>query len=163
MTKFRILTVTIGLVLLVAVALALKANAFGPPHHGEGCFGLRALMDLDLSNSQKAEVRTIIDKYRGKEEEIRDQLLEAKTKSMDVLEVEPFDEEKVRQDFHQTCPLLEDAMVLRAKLMAELRSVLNPDQLEVLKQRKSEHSERIEKDMQFRESMIDTWLQMDTE
>jgi hypothetical protein len=76
---------------------------------------------------------------------------------------EPFDEEKVRQAFQQISPLLEEAIVLKAKLMAEIKPVLNPDQLALLKQRRSEHPERMKKKMQFRECMVDTWLQMDTE
>ncbi len=163
MKKHRILTVISGLAILVSGTLAVKAIAFGPHHSKGGCLGLRALMDLDLSGSQKAEVRGIIGKYREKGKQIRDQLLEAKEKSMDVIEAEPFDEEKIRQAFQQISPLLEEGMVLKAKLMAELRPVLSPDQLELLKQKKAEHSGRMKKDMHFRESMMDTWLQMGTE
>jgi len=161
--KYKILTVILGLAILFAGTLAVEANAFGPPHHRGGCLGLRALMDLDLSDAQRAEVRTIIGKYREEGKDVRDQLLEAKEKSMDVIEAESFDEEKVRQAFRQISPLLEDAMVLKAKFMAELRPVLNSDQLELLKQKKSERSGRMKKDIQFRESMLDTWLHMDTE
>lgn len=163
MTKLRILAVTFGLAVLIAGALAVKANAFGPPHHKGGFLGLRALMDLDLSASQKAEVRDIISQYRGKGKEIRIQIFEAREKSIDEIETEPFDEEKVRQAFQQISPLLEEKVVLKARFMADIRSVLNPDQLELLQQRRSEHSERMKKDMRFRESMMDTWLQMDTE
>jgi Spy/CpxP family protein refolding chaperone len=163
MTKLRILVVAFGIAILFAGTLALKANAFGPPHQKGGFHGLRALMDLDLSASQKAEVRDIIGEHREKGKEIRIQLFEAREKSMDEIETEPFDEEKVRQAFQRITPLLEEAAVLKARLMADIRSVLNPDQLELLKQRRSEHSERMKKDMRFRESMMDTWLQMDTE
>lgn len=163
MIKYRILTVVFGLAILIAGTVAVKANAFGPSHHKGGCLGLRALMDLDLSDSQKVDVRAIIGKYREQGKEIREQLLKAKEEAMKRIEVEPFDEEKVRQAFRQISPLLEDAMVLKAKFMAELRPELNPDQLELLKEKRSERSGRMKKDMQFRESMIDTWLQMDAE
>lgn len=163
MNKHKVLTVVVGIAIMIGGMVIIKANAFGPPHHGGGGLGFKTLMELDLSDSQKAAVRNIVGKYREQGEPIRDQLLEAKENTRDVVEAEPFDEENVRQAFKEILPLLEEAMVLKTKCMVELRSILNPDQLELLKEKRAEVAEKMKKGMRFRESMIDTWLQMDTE
>ncbi len=163
MKNCKMLTVVFCLAVLFFGIPAVIANAFGPPLHKGGGLGLRTLMELDLSDSQKAEVSNLIDKYRETGEQLRDQLLEAKEASMDVILAEPFDEEKVRQAFQEISPLLEEMMVLKASFMAELRQVLNPEQQELLEEKRAELSERVRDNMQLRESMIDTWLQTMTQ
>jgi len=163
MKKSKKLTVVFGLAILISGVLAVQAGAFGPPHRKGGIINLRFLMELDLSDSQKAEVRNIINKYREEEKNIQDQLMEAKENSRDVIHAGTFDEEKVRQAFQQISPIMEDMMILRARFMAELRPLLNPGQLELLKKKRANHSERMKRGAQFRESMIDTWLQKKAE
>ena len=163
MKTYKFMIVACCLVILIGGVMIIKANAFGPHHPGGGFPGLRVLMELDLSDAQKSEVRAIISKYREDGKEIRGQLREAREMTMDVMHDEPFVEEKVRQAFQQVSPLLEEGMVMRARLMAEIRSLLNPDQLESLKEKRIEMSGKIKEDMRFRESMIGAWLQMGTE
>ena len=53
MKKHRIMAVIFGLAILVSGTLAVKASAFGPPHHKGGCLGLRALMGFRISSLKR--------------------------------------------------------------------------------------------------------------
>ncbi len=162
--KNKIFTVVFVLAVLVSGLLTVQAGAFGP-HHGGGMLHLKALMALDLSNSQKAEVKNIFDTYKDEEKEIRDRLMETKKGIREVMHAETFDEENARQAIRQVSINMEDMLVLKARIMVEIRKELNPDQLDSLKENAQEHRrmKELAKDMQFRDSMIDTWLQMERE
>ena len=130
--KNRILAVAFILAVLFSGVLIAQAGAFGP-HHGGGMFHLKALMALDLSDSQKAEIKSILNNYKEERNEIRTQLLDAKKDAMENLHGKPFDEENTRLAFRKISPIMENAMVLKAKIMSELRTVLTPEQRDALK------------------------------
>ena len=46
----------------------------------------------------------------------------------------------------------EELFVLRAKMMAELRAVLNPEQIELLRERRAQRTEKMR-------NRLETWLQ----
>jgi Spy/CpxP family protein refolding chaperone len=46
----------------------------------------------------------------------------------------------------------EELFVLRAKMMAELRTVLNPEQIELLRERRAQRTEKMR-------NRLETWLQ----
>jgi Spy/CpxP family protein refolding chaperone len=167
MKKSKMLAVVLGMAMLFSGMLAANVEAFGPHKHGGGCLGLRTLRALGLSDAQKADLADIIDKYREQGKAIRDQLSAVRESSIEEIQALPFDdgyEQKVRQVFQdQIAQPLEDMMVLKSKFMAEFRMLLSDEQLEILEERRSELSKRREEDMQSRESMINTWLQMTVE
>jgi len=49
------------------------------------------------------------------------------------LETEPFNEAQVRDALRQTAPIREELLVMRQKLVAELKSVLAPEQRQLFK------------------------------
>lgn len=163
MKRQRITTALFCFAILISGILTGNGYAFAPPHHRGGCLGLRGLMTLDLSDSQKAEVGGVIDKYREEGKALVDSLFEARENSRAAMQAEPFDEEKVRQAFQQISPILEDLMVLKAKVMAEVRPLLTADQLELLNQQWSQRCERMRHGKRFGESMVDAWLQTKTD
>ncbi len=160
--KKKLFAVVFILAILGSGLLTVQAGAFGP-HHGGGMLHLKALMALDLSNAQKAEVKSIFDTFKGEEKEIRDQLLEAKKGIREVIHAEGFDEENARLAFRQLSINMEDMLVLKAKIMVEIKKVLSSDQLDSLEENIHGHMKNMEKGMRFRDSMIDTWLQMKRE
>ncbi len=160
--KNKFFAVVFILAVLVSGLLTVQAGAFGP-HHGGGRLHLKALMALDLSNPQKAEVKNIFDTYKDEGKEIRDRVMETKKGVREVMHSETFDEENARLAFRQLSINMEDMLVLKARIMVEIKKVLNPDQLNSLEESIQGHMKNMEKGMRFRASMIDTWLQMERE
>lgn len=163
----KTLTVLLTLAIIFSGALVVRAEHFCQKHPGfgmgKGFFGLRTLMQLDLSDAQKAEVRNIINKYREERKDIHLQLSKAKEQLWSAIHAEDFSEKKVRQAHRKVSPIREELAVLRAKFMAELKPVLTPDQLKVLKEKRAKFSEKMKERMQFRQKMMDAWLQPSTE
>ncbi len=160
--KNKLFAVVFILAILVSGLLTVQAGAFGP-HHGGGMLHLKALMALDLSNSQKAEVKNIFDTYKDEGKEIRDRVMETKKGVREVMHSVTFDEENARLAFRQLSTNMEDMLVLKARIMVEIKKVLNPDQLNSLEENMQGRMKDMEENMRFRDSMIDTWLQMERE
>ncbi|MBW2011748.1 MAG: Spy/CpxP family protein refolding chaperone [Deltaproteobacteria bacterium] len=155
------LTVLLTLTIIFSSALVVRAGNFR--HMEKGFFGLRTLMQLDLTDTQKAEVRTIIDKYREQRQNMELQLSEPKEQLQLAIHAENFSEENVRQAHQNVSSIMEEMVVLRAKLMAELKPVLTADQLKVLEEKRAESPEKRQKRRQFYQTMMDAWLQPSTE
>jgi Spy/CpxP family protein refolding chaperone len=151
MKKKKMSSVVFSIAIICSGLLAAQAWAFGPPPPGGVIPPLDALLELDLSDSQKVEVLNIINKYREEEKELNAQLQAAREETEDVIQAEPFDEEKVRLAFRQISPIMEDIMVLKTKIMAELKAVLNSDQLNLLEEKREERFKRMEGGMQLGE------------
>jgi Spy/CpxP family protein refolding chaperone len=158
--KNRILANVFILAVLFSGLMVVQAGAFGPHHPRGGMFHLKAFMALDLSDSQKTEIKNILDNYKEERTEIRTQLLAARKDSMENIHGKPFNEENTRQAFRKISPIMEDAMVLKAKINSELKTILTPEQRDLLEKNGKDQCGKMEEGMQFRESMIDTWLQM---
>lgn len=155
------LTVLLTLTIIFSSALVVRAGNFG--HMEKGFFGLRTLMQLDLTDTQKAEVSTIINKYREERKNMSLQLPEAKEQLGSAIHAENFSEENVRQAHRNVSSIMENLVVLRAKFMAELKPVLTSDQLKVLKEKRAEASEKMKERRQLKQTMMDAWLQPPTE
>jgi hypothetical protein len=58
---------------------------------------------------------------------------------------------------------MEEVVVLQAKMMSEIKALLNPDQLESLKEIQKEHTTRMLVHRQWGKSMSDTGLETGSE
>ncbi len=163
MKRNKMLTLVFGLAILFSGMLVVQAGAFGPRHHKGALIGLRALMELDLTDAQKVEVADIIEKYRDEEKEIVTQLKDARENLKNVVQADLFNEQDVRQAFQQMSPKIEDMTVLRAKFMNELKKVLTPEQLEKMENSRKEFHCKAGNGMAIWQQMIDTYLQVDSE
>lgn len=161
--KNRILANAFILAVVFFGVMIVQAGAFGPHHPRGGMFHLKALMALDLSDPQKAEVKNILNNYKEERNEIRTQLLEAKKDAMENLHGKPFDEENTRQAFRKISPIMENAVVLKAKINSELKTILTPEQRDLLEKNGKDRCGKMEQGMRFRDSMMDAWLQMEGE
>jgi len=167
-TRFSAILLTVFFLIGSAAA---HAGFFGPAPGGHGgphgLINLETLVRLDLSAGQKAEVKKILDSYRAKREEKAAEFREARQRVRDAMTGEPFDETAIRTALRESAPAFEDMMVMRASMMAEMKSILTPAQLETLEQMKEErHSKRDKgrgEGRKFRQAMLDTWLQMDAD
>ena len=170
MKRVNVLTTVCILALSITMVLAAQAGPFGGGHKGhgpEGGFhGMRALMQLDLSVDQKHAVYDILKKYVKDQDKTWDSVQERRQRMATLMTAEEFNEAAIRQTFQQTSAAKEEAVVLRAKMFAEIRSVLNDDQLEQLaamRQNREEKMAQRKKHREFKHAVLETWLQTDSE
>ena len=110
--------------------------------HG-GMMGINMLMDLNLSDTQKDQVQAIITKHRDQRENTADDLRQTMRETMfNAIFAEEFNEEKVREAFRETSQDREEMVVQKAKMIAEIKTILDPEQVELLKERKTRMMER---------------------
>jgi Spy/CpxP family protein refolding chaperone len=147
--KTMTVMVVVSMVFIFSAAFVAEARPFGPHVQkrgmGLGLAGLRAFHDLKLSDTQLESIINIIDKYQSQRDTFRNSMVEVRENLRAVLQAEQFNEEDARKAFREASAVREDMFVLRAKMMAELRSVLTPEQLELLKERKAKRLERMKK------------------
>ena len=143
----KTLTTVLAVAIILAVALAAEAGGFGPGFPGRGMgpglMGLKTLLELNLSDSQQTELLTILHKYEDEIEKIRNGSIEASKKLATVIRAEEFDENELRQTFREVSSLGEESLVLRAKMMAELKKVLTQEQKTLLNERRAQMGGRI--------------------
>jgi Spy/CpxP family protein refolding chaperone len=144
------------LVVVVVGAVVTTAGIF-PGHHRRGgmgfrLMGLRTFMELNLSDSQKSQVLNILEKYQRGRQDTLNSLLEARKHLSTVIHVEEFNEDDVRKAYRKLSSIEEESFVLKAKIMAELRAVLNPEQIELLRERRAQRTERMR-------GRLETWRQ----
>jgi Spy/CpxP family protein refolding chaperone len=112
----------------------------GPKGHmmKSGHHGLRGFLELKLSESQQAELIKIIDKYHGEKMGLKEKKWEAKNKLNDAIYADTYNEEAIRKAAKEVSTNKEEMSVLRAKMFGELKKVLKPEQVELLREMKSE-------------------------
>jgi len=134
-------------------------SAFGM-HRGmhRGMMGMNMFMDLNLSDAQKDQVQAIITKYRDQREDMRDEFRQTMRETMfDAIFAEKFNEENVRQAFRKSSEAREDMVVQKAKMFAEIKTILDPEQIELLKERKTRMIEKRRGCGGFGQMMFKTW------
>jgi Spy/CpxP family protein refolding chaperone len=143
-----------AMVLTIVIGLALTSTANAQFGHGRmaggmgpGFPGLKMVMHLDLSDAQRDEIRTIIKKYRAEGQEIREDLASVRENMASVMFADQLDEAAVRSQFKVLAPQMEDLAVLGARIISEVKTVLTPDQIETMKEMRSE---RMGKQRRFR-------------
>ena len=130
--------------------------------HGN-CVGIRGLFQLDLDKAQKGEIANIIEKFQPEIDALRDQIRQAREKQQKLLKYEEFNENQVRQAFQSMRPLLEDMVVLRAKMRNEVRTVLTPEQIKQIEEKRAQTREKRSECRKFGQTMMKAWLEMETD
>lgn len=140
----------VGLVLALAVLsigvwtveARVWQNGSWRPGKALGLMGMKAFLELDLTPSQQEEMSDFLSRHEKEREALRSGALQARRKIASVMKTETFDETAFRQAFREASLIREDLMVLRAKMMQELRGVLTSEQKERLARMRSECRER---------------------
>jgi len=170
MKRVKVLTTVCILALSFIMALAAQAGPSGGGQEGHGpaggFHGLLALRQLDLSDDQKLAVSDILKKYAGDLDKARESMQAGRQRMAALVLTDEFDEAAIRQAFQETSADMEEAVVLRAKIFAEIKAVLTAEQLEQLADMQRNREERMaqrKKHGKFRHAERDTWLQTDSE
>jgi Spy/CpxP family protein refolding chaperone len=137
----------IGRILVVLLAamfftglFAAHSSAFGPysESHGSrggGYFGLKTLLQMDLSPEQNSKILGIFDKYEKERQPLLDSLREARRNLRRAMRTEPFSEEAFKGAYRQVAGIREELLLMGVKVRSEVKSVLTPQQLQLLKER----------------------------
>jgi Spy/CpxP family protein refolding chaperone len=130
-------TVSLVLTIIIAGAFATQAMSFGEHRHGTGLFGLKRLLELNLSDSQKSQILSIFGKYDLKS--VRSNLWQARKDlrtSLSQATSEDSLDGIVTAYLSKVAPLQQQMLSMRAKMVYEIKAVLTPDQLQLLQQHK---------------------------
>jgi len=132
--------------LLVAASLAFSQNPQGPPPGGFGGgmgpgfpFGPMA-RDLNLTDAQKTQIKTISDSFRESEKGLRDQLRTIRESQTDPL-TGTFDEAAVRAAAEASAKIEVELQVSRAKMMSQIGAVLTAEQKATLAEKQKQFSQ----------------------
>ncbi|MBD3305042.1 periplasmic heavy metal sensor [candidate division KSB3 bacterium] len=95
--------------------------------------------DLNLSDEQKQQILTIVIKHRMNSRDVWQNALEDHQQLAELLLTQDFDEAQVRQMYQEQAAerekQREDMFVERAKMLADIKAVLTPEQVEMLEQK----------------------------
>ena len=98
--------------LVLALALAVQAGPFGPGSRdggpGAAIGGLKAVLELKLTEDQQAQLINIINKYEDQTGDLRSRMMEARKRVAAVLKAEPFNEEDARKAFQEASEVREN-------------------------------------------------------
>jgi Spy/CpxP family protein refolding chaperone len=145
--KSKVLIAALALSIVLAGAYAVNAMHSGKHSRftgamGSRIFGLKTLIELNLSDSQKSQVLNIIDTYEKDMEIARNNLREARHHIRTILKAGELNEKDLRNACRQAAPIKEDLLVMGAKMKAELKAVLTTEQLQLLEERKAQRIKR---------------------
>ena len=162
----RLLFATVTMALISGTAFAMPGHGM-PGMGGPGAqFGqglLRALLNLDLADAQKHEAALILSKYRDEGQERRAALRTAMEDLRGTAEADPFDEEAIRAAFKGVAGAGEEMAVHGAKLVAELKGILTPEQKESLEEHRAARHGKREGRMENRTSFLDEWIETNSQ
>jgi Spy/CpxP family protein refolding chaperone len=165
-TPLKLMTVIFA-ALFLSVLVVSQAFAFRGDHKGRGQFGfgkgMRALMDLDLTDAQKNRIAEIMDQYQPEIHMLKERIREARNLQETVAASEAFNEAQFRQTFKLMTPLLEDMAVLRAKMKNDITNELTSEQIDQLEENREKRRAKRQQRRQFRQAMRKVWLDTDTE
>jgi Spy/CpxP family protein refolding chaperone len=155
--KSKALIAVLALTIVAAGAYAVEARHFGRHHGSAGVmgsriFGLKTLIELNLSDSQKSQIISVIDKYEKEMEIAKNNLREARHNIRRILEAEELNEIDLRNACRLAAPIKEDLLVMGAKMKTELKKILSGEQLQLLEEHKGRRIKR------FRDR-LDSWFE----
>lgn len=140
MKPVKIVIMTAILAIIVSFCIEAEARGFGPGFHkgGRGCGlpGMRAFLELKLTESQQNDMLKIFDKYSAERETLFDRISKARNGIKKAMHSEEFNENALRNAFREASSVKEDMFLLRARMMDELKGTLSPEQLKLLEERK---------------------------
>ncbi len=165
MKRKKLLKTVALLAIFFAGATTAEAGFFG--HRHEKCenesrfFGMRIIKQLDLSEEQENKVANIIIKYRDQQKNADDKMLAARENLMTVMDADLFNEVDLRQAHQDASAVKEDMLVLKRKVFSEINTVLEPEQLEELREMKAKRREKMRErcDNKDKKSRMDKWLE----
>jgi Spy/CpxP family protein refolding chaperone len=135
------LTMIFAFFMVLAFAYSAQARPLGPGfsngRHGGSLDRLQTMLALKLTDAQQERMSSIIASFQEQRKNLWTQMREARQNIREVLNATSFDETKARDAYRSASAIREEMFVSRAKMMADLKSVLTSDQLNQLNERRA--------------------------
>jgi Spy/CpxP family protein refolding chaperone len=142
MKSTRIMVFVTILVFLLTCPLAATAGMhrgiLGPSGKDPGLIGMKVFLELKLTPAQQEEMLNIVSRFERDGEALYDQARRARWKLASVMRAEKFDENALRQAYREVSSAREEVLVLKGRMMQELKGQLRPEQKETLDRMKTE-------------------------
>jgi len=130
---------------------------FGMGHEG---MGLKFLKALNLSDDQKKMTAEIIGIYKDAIKTNLENMMTSRETMADTIFNKSQDEEAVRQAFQNTAKHREELVVIRAKILTELKNkVFTQEQVQKLETLRADKKEKMKKRFENKMSRIEDWLE----
>jgi periplasmic protein CpxP/Spy len=114
----------------------------GPGGPGRGGALMLPLRGLDLTETQREQVKTAIDAHKAEFEAIGTRMRQARTALDEAVTADALNEAAVRQASVDVAAVEADAAVLRAKVHTEVWALLTPAQQQKARELKAQRAER---------------------
>ncbi|MEA3487025.1 MAG: Spy/CpxP family protein refolding chaperone [Thermodesulfobacteriota bacterium] len=135
------------LAIVFAVSSMAMARGFGKSDRGyrsgQGLMGLRTVMELNLSDSQKDQALKIMETYQIDRVKARGDLIRDRDNLRKTLQVDKVNEQGVRKAYKKLSLVREDRLIARTKMMTEMKAILTPEQVKLLDERTAERFDRM--------------------
>lgn len=109
---------------------------------GPGGFGFPGLRELDLTDAQKEQVRTIQQSHRDEVQQIAERTRTAQRAIDQAANGTSIDEAAIRTQSQALAAAIADGAILRAKVKAEIFNVLTAEQQQKLNELRAQMQER---------------------
>ena len=146
----RKMTATIVVAALIAaggLAYAQGPGFGGPRGRGPGGPGMGAgmlLRGLDLTEAQRQQIRQLTEQHREATRTIAERLQAARAARQEAMTATPTNEAQIRAAVQQEADVEADLAVQQARLMADVRAVLTPEQLQQVEARRTQREARMQ-------------------
>ena len=160
MTRFRALTLTAVLTGLLAggVAFAQGPGAgrrggpggFGGPGRGggPGAPGGLPLQALELSETQRDQIKQLMQQFRQQNQNVGEQLRTAMEAQRKAVETLPVDEGLIRSTTQALVEAQTEMAIQQARLQSEIFTLLTPDQQAQVRKLQAERNQRAQQQRQ---------------
>jgi Spy/CpxP family protein refolding chaperone len=120
----------------------MRRGGPGGPKGGPGGIGFPGLRQLDLSETQREQIKTITQSHRDEMRQIAERTREAHRALDAAAEATSVDEADIRAKSTALASALADGAIARAKINAEILGVLTPEQQQKLTELRTQRDER---------------------
>lgn len=144
-TRVKVVVITLAVLLVGTVAVSQSVKRHW---HGRGHMLAFFTRYLDLTDAQQAQVKQIIAKEKPAVQPLILQLAQAHHQLRVLEENDNFDEAQVRTLVSQQSQTINELIVQKARIKAELMQVLNTEQKAKFKELMDRHEQRFMKHLQ---------------
>ncbi len=156
MKKFKTLCLTLMIAIFCLPAFATDSHTHKDNFNkGPGFPLARLLSGLDLTIDQKANIFDILEKYKDERTQTEDDMHGARNDLSEAIHADEFNEENIRQACKKVASAMEELIVLKAGIFAEIRPILTTEQIETIKEHKNKKEERMQTRRDFRRSKME--------
>jgi len=153
------MTVGMSIVCAMVCAGTALAGTIGPQSIGPGPALIEALSQVNLTPEQKSAIAVVIKQHRDANRAALDEVVEARKQLFARIHDDVINESAIRGASRVVSLKEEDLAMCRARTVAAMKSVLTPDQLEIVKEIRAKATDRFEAQRGRIPALVDAWVE----